>query len=153
MLIVLVIYAKCPISFSKPLLTEFNSVFDGITKLSESKTSASFWTHIGNMAASADSFAGKHNNFSSGWGHGVCSVSMKPTSMHSHFNVLSSKPAWVLLSNSPKQLYIPPRRRPTTKTQYFTLSCYEWMAPKALEHLHARAQPFVLRKFILLLRG
>lgn len=27
------------------LLTEFNSVFDGITKLSESKTSTLFWTH------------------------------------------------------------------------------------------------------------
>ncbi|KAK9201596.1 hypothetical protein WN944_016802 [Citrus x changshan-huyou] len=108
------------------------------------------------MAASADSFAGKHNNFSSGWGHGLCSVSMKPTSMLCHFNGLSSKPAWVLLSNSPKQLYIPPRRRPTTTTQDFTLSCYEptsneWL--KALEHWHARAQPFVLRKFIVLLRG
>lgn len=45
---------------------------------------------------------------------------------------------------------------PIRKTQDFTLSCYEptsneWL--KALEHWHARAQPFVLRKFILLLRG
>ncbi|KAK9206617.1 hypothetical protein WN943_016896 [Citrus x changshan-huyou] len=51
---------------------------------------------------------------------------------------------------------IPSRRRPTMKTQDFTSSCYEptgheWL--KALEHWHARAQPFVLRKFILLLRG